>query len=205
MDGTLIDSTGIWLEIDKEFFAKRGYNSVPKDYSQTIVHMGLQKGAEMTLEKYGVSEDTVESIIKEWRDASIEKYANEIPLKPYALDFLKLLKNNGVKMAIATANDEELYGPCLDRLAIRNFFDVIVDVNAVKQGKSSPAIFDYALRELKGRKEATIVVEDTLMSLKTAYDAGYITIGVDDKSSKHLEEDKKKYSNKYVYSFKELL
>ena len=51
----------------------------------------------------------------------------------------------------------------------------------------------------------TLVVEDTLISLKTAHEAGYVTIGVDDESSRHLENDKKKYSNKYIYSFKELL
>lgn len=204
MDGTLIDSTHIWADIDKEFFRRRGYSFVPKDYSQEIVHMGLEKGAIMTVEKYGIDGDTPESVKKEWRDASIDQYTNHIKLKPYAKEFLEFLKNNDVIMAIATANDEDLYQPCLKRLDIAKYFDLIVDVNCVKQGKSSPAIFDYIINKLGFKKENALIVEDTLISLKTAYESGYTTIGVDDESSRHLEKEKKKYSSKYIYSFKEL-
>lgn len=205
MDGTLIDSTHIWADIDKEFFKRRGYSSVPMDYTQEIVHMGLEKGAIMTVERYGVVGDTPESVKKEWRDASIDQYANHIKLKPFAKEFLGFLKNNGVIITMATASDEDMYKPCLKRLGIDKYFELIVDVNCVKQGKNSPAIYDYILKQFGGKKENTLVVEDTLISLKTAHEAGYVTIGVDDESSRHLENDKKKYSNKYIYSFKELL
>lgn len=205
MDGTLIDSTGIWAEIDKDFFARRGFDSVPNDYAQTIVHMGLDKGAIMTVERYGVPGDTPESVKKEWRDASIEQYEKYIQLKPYAKDFINYLKNHNVLLALATANDEELYMPCLKRLGIDKDFDLIVDVNCVKQGKSSPAIYDYVINKLNIKKENTIVVEDTLMGLKTAHDAGYTTIGVDDSSSRHIESEKRIYSDKYIYNFKEIV
>ena len=49
MDGTLIDSTGLWHEIDKKFFAKRNME-LPKDYAQKIVHLGLKKAAALTKE-----------------------------------------------------------------------------------------------------------------------------------------------------------
>ena len=41
MDGTMINSTGLWHDIDKKFFAKRGME-LPKDYAQNIVHLGLK-------------------------------------------------------------------------------------------------------------------------------------------------------------------
>ena len=205
MDGTLIDSTHIWADIDKEFFKRRGYSSVPKDYTKEIVHMGLEKGAIMTVEKYGVEGDTPESVKKEWRDASIDQYANHIKLKPFAREFLEFLKTNGIIVTMATASEEDMYKPCLKRLGIDKYFELIVDVNCVKQGKSSPAIYDYIVNKFGGKKENTLVVEDSLISLKTAYQAGYFTIGVDDDLSRDSESDKKKYSNKYIYSFKELL
>ena len=55
MDGTLIDSTGLWHEIDKKFFAKRNMD-LPKDYAQKIVHLGLKQAAIFTKKEYGIKE-----------------------------------------------------------------------------------------------------------------------------------------------------
>ena len=49
MDGTLVDSTGLWHEIDKAFFRKRGME-IPSDYAQKIVHLGLKQAAIFTKE-----------------------------------------------------------------------------------------------------------------------------------------------------------
>ena len=125
MDGTLIDSVGIWTKIDEDFFAKRGFNYVPQDYQEMIIHTGLEEGARLTIEKYGFVNDTVPGIIKEWRDASIYQYAHEIPLKENAKEILEYFKSNGVILALATANDRELYEPCLKRLGLDKYFNLI--------------------------------------------------------------------------------
>ena len=33
LDGTLLDSNGIWLDIDIEFLGRRGISPVPEDYT----------------------------------------------------------------------------------------------------------------------------------------------------------------------------
>ena len=141
MDGTLIDSTGIWAEIDNEFFKKRGYDSVPKEYAQEIVHMGLEKGAIMTVEKYGVDGDTPESVKKEWRDASLFQYTHKIQLKHFAREFLQFLKYNKVILALATANDAELYEPCLARLDIGKYFDLTKGKISLEELNNYPLLF----------------------------------------------------------------
>ena len=62
MDGTLIDSTGIWHEIDKQFFAKRKME-LPEDYAQHIVHLGLTQAAIYTKETYHLDE-SIQDIMK---------------------------------------------------------------------------------------------------------------------------------------------
>lgn len=205
MDGTLIDSTGIWGEIDKEFFAKRGIDTVPPEYAQEIVHMGLLKGAEMTISRYHLTNDTVEGVIKEWRDASIDQYVNKIPLKEYAVEILEHFKKGGVRLALATANDEELYQPCLDRLGIEKYFEIVTDVNKVKEGKSSPKIYDSICESFNVSRGETIVLEDTIVGLKTAYENGFIAIAVYDKATEAIDELKKQNSYKFIKSFKELI
>ena len=126
--------------------------------------------------------------------------------KPLQKDYTPaIIEKCGVKIALATANDKELYEPCLKRLKIISFFDYIIDVDKVKEGKSSPKIFN-AVSEYFGVKPSEILVlEDSLMGLKTAKNAGYITVGVDDKLSKASVEDKKSESYLYVTNFDELI
>ena len=111
MDGTLIDSTGIWHEIDIKFFAKRGME-LPKDYAQHIVHLGLRQAAKYTKETYNL-EESIQDIINEWHAMSFEMYQKYVPLKEGALELLNYFKEHNIIMSIATANDEELYMPCL--------------------------------------------------------------------------------------------
>jgi len=203
LDGTLIDSTGIWHEIDRQFFAKRGME-IPKDYFENICHLGLKATAHFTKTTYGIRE-TEEEMLQEWRDASLHQYKEVIQLKPHAKEFLEYLKNNGVKMAVATANDRELYEPCLKRLGIYAFFDYIADVNSVKEGKHSPKLYESILNHFDIKKENTMVLEDIVTGLKTAYQNGYLTIAVDDIASRNTIDEKKKYSDKYIEDLRELI
>ena len=203
LDGTLIDSTGIWHDIDINFFAKRGME-IPKGYFETICHLGLKATATYTKTTYGIKESE-EEIIKEWQDASKDQYLNYIQLKPYVKEFLDYLKKENVKIALATANDKELYEPCMKRLGIFDYFDFIVDVNSVKEGKHSPRIYEIINENFNIDKSNTVVVEDIYTSLQTAYENGYITVGVADKASEATVEQKKKYSHIYVETLKELI
>ena len=203
MDGTLIDSTGIWHEIDKEFFAKRGME-LPKDYAQHIVHLGLTQAAVYTKETYHLKE-SIQDIMKEWHDMSIDMYKYHVLLKEGALELLKLFKKNGIKMAIATANDEPLYRPCIDRLGIGEYFDEIADVNTAKEGKQSAKIYLDLAKKLGSEPRNTLVLEDMPTCVKTAFKSGFLTVAVYDDASKAYDQEKKNNSYLFVKDFSELI
>lgn len=201
LDGTLIDSTGIWHQIDVDFFAKRGME-LPKDYFDAICHLGLKGSATYTKNTYNLPESE-EEIIAEWQNASRYEYEYKIPLKPFVKEFLECLKKENVIVTLATANDKETYEPCMKRLGIYDYFDYIIDVNSVKEGKHSPKIYELINEKYAVDKANTIVVEDIATSLQTAYEAGYITIGVEDAASNKTVEEKKKFSYFYLKSLEE--
>ena len=203
MDGTLIDSTGIWHEIDKKFFAKRGMQ-LPKDYAQHIVHLGLTQAAVYTKETYHL-EESIQEIMQEWHDMSIDMYKYHVPLKEGALELLKLFKKNGIKMAIATANDEPLYRPCIDRLGISEYFDEIADVNTAKEGKQSAKIYLDLAKKLASEPRNTLVLEDMPTCVKTAFKSGFLTVAVYDHASKAYDQEKKDNSHLFINNFFELL
>ena len=203
MDGTLIDSTSLWHEIDKAFFSKRKME-LPSDYAQHIVHLGLTEAARYTKNTYHL-EESIQDIMDEWHQMSLDMYKYEVALKPGALELLELFKKNGIKMAIATANDEELYRPCIERLGIAEYFDFIADVNTAKEGKQSAKIYLDLADKLSSKPENTLVLEDMPTCVKTAFKTGFITIAVYDNASKNYELDKINNSNLYIKSFNELI
>ena len=46
-------------------------------------------------------------------------------LKPYVLETLEEFKNKNIKMAIATATDENLVSMALNRLGVKDYFEFI--------------------------------------------------------------------------------
>ena len=203
MDGTLIDSTGIWHEIDINFFAKRGME-LPSDYAQHIVHLGLKQAAIYTKETYHLNE-SIQDIMDEWHNMSIDMYRYNVPLKPHALELLKLFKENNIKMAIATANDEPLYRPCIERLGIGEYFDEIADVNTAKEGKQSAKIYLDLAKKMGAEPQNTLVLEDMPTCVKTANKSGFITVAVYDNASKAYDKEKKDNSLLFINDFGELI
>ena len=203
LDGTLIDSTSLWADIDKEFFHRRGME-IPPSYNEEIAHIGLQKAAELTVEKY-VPNEKVEDVIKEWIDMSVHAYKETIPLKEGALDLLKILKDNGVIIALATANSKDIYEPCLTRLEMLKHFAVIADVNSCKEGKNSPEIYDRIANKFNVKREETLVFEDMIVPIITAYKAGYNVVGVYDQASTKDEQAVINNSHLYIKNYSEVI
>ena len=143
--------------------------------------------------------------MQEWHDLSIEMYKYHVPLKEGALELLTLFKKNGIKMAIATANDEPLYRPCIYRLGIGEYFDEVADVNTAKEGKQSAKIYLDLAEKLGSEPRNTLVLEDMPTCVKTAFKSGFITVAIYDPASKEYDEEKKNNSHLFVKDFFELI
>lgn len=203
LDGTLIDSTSLWFDVDKEFFENRGME-VPENYVKEIAHIGLRAAAVHTKNKYFPNEE-IEDILNEWNLLSLKGYEETIPLKENAKKLLELLYNSGITLALATANSKSLYEPCIKRLDIEKYFSFVIDVNSCKEGKNSPEIYDKICHRFNVKKENTLVFEDSLTALITAYDAGYNVVAVYDvNSTKDLAKTAAK-SHYFIKNFKEII
>lgn len=108
---------------------------IPNDYAEAIAHLGLKKAASYTKCRFNFPE-TVEEIIKEWNDAAIYQYTNNVVLKPYAYEYLEYLNKNGVKLGIATANSSEYYMPCLKKNKIDHFLIIYVMFQDLREVKN---------------------------------------------------------------------
>ena len=202
IDGTLIDSCGIWGEVDIRFFSKRNME-MPKDYQEAIGHIGLDKAAEYTISRFNLNEKKAD-IIKEWKEGVLELYANEVILKPHVKEFLMLLKEHNISFCAATANDEDCYKKCLVRNGVFDLFDFILEVNHFKDGKDKPTIYIEAAKRLGVNISECVVFEDLLMALNTAKNAGFVTCAVFDSTCKE-EQGKKEVGDFYIKDYQEII
>ena len=186
VDGTLLDSMFIWDTIGETYLRSIGYQ--PKEnLNETFKNMSLHQAARYYQTEYGVTQSIDE--IMDGVNAMLERYYRfEVPLKPGAAELLERLRQNGVKLCIATATDRHLVEAALDRCGVLSCFGEIFTCNEVGHGKDEPDIFEAALRFLGTRKEETIVFDDALYAVRTAKEAGFLVAAVYDSHERSQAE-----------------
>ena len=166
LDGTLLDSMFIWETIGEDYLRTLG-KEPHEDLKETFMTLTLEEAAEYYREHYGVTlsvKEIVDSV-----NAMVEGiYRTKVTLKPGIAEYLRWLKENGVKMCVATVTDRYLVEETLERLGIRHYFS--------------------ALKHFGTTKEETCIFEDALFALKTAKADGFTTVGVYDRHENRQNE-----------------
>ena len=186
VDGTLLDSMFIWDTIGETYLRSIGYQ--PKEnLNETFKNMSLHQAARYYQTEYGVTRSIDQ--IMDGVNAMLERYYRfEVPLKPGVAELLERLRQDGVKLCIATATDRHLVEAALDRCGVLSCFGEIFTCNEVGHGKDEPDIFEAALRFLGTRREETLVFDDALYAVRTAKEAGFPVAAVYDSHERSQAE-----------------
>ena len=146
MDGTILDSMGMWKVIDREYLARFG-KEAPADLQRRIEGFSVPETARYFKDTFGIP-DSTEEIIAAWNKMAREEYLYRLQLKPGAEAYLRRLRGEGVKLGIATTNYRDLTEACLRRLGILDLFDAVVTSGEIEKGKPDPEIFLKAAEAL---------------------------------------------------------
>ena len=203
MDGTLLDSMHIWKDIDIEFLGKYGYE-LPPTLQREIEGMSFRETAVYIKDKFGLPED-VDTIMDIWNEMAYQKYSEEIFFKEGAFEFIKMLKEKGIRTAICTSNSRELVNAVGEHLGFMPYFDTIITSCEVGAGKPAPDIYLEAARRVGVAPEQCLVFEDIVTGLMAGKRAGMKTCAVEDPYSEDQREAKKAMADYYLDSYLPLL
>lgn len=182
LDGTLLDSMGVWDRIDEEFLAKRGI-AVPDDYMAKVSAMQFMEIAEYTIERFGLR-DTPEELVAEWNGMAKRMYAQVVEPKPHAVEYLRALKASGARLAVATTMLPDLRAQALAHAGMADLFDAVVGVDdAGDRGKEHPDVYLLAARRVGVDPARCTVFEDLLAGMRSAKSVGMQVWAVHDDSS----------------------
>jgi HAD superfamily hydrolase (TIGR01509 family) len=202
LDGTLIDSMGVWENVASDYLKKKGV--VPqKNLGDILKSMSLQQGADFVKKQYSLEESSRE-IITGINKQIADKYEEELPLKEGVIELIEKLASMEVAMCVATASDYHLAEACLTRLGITKYLTGIYTCGELESGKDEPILFEHAMEQLGTTKENTYVFEDSLYAIETAKNAGFKVVAVYDKASDKDMNIIKEKTDIYVTTMKEL-
>lgn len=215
MDGTLIDSVGVWNKVDMELIKELGC-------LEELNEIEIQQQRDNKLREFSKSENpyieyckflsskyssnlTGEETLKKRFDIAQNYLKNEIDYKDEVPELLKLLKEKNYTLVIASTTrrkNMDIYCneniKIINKANIKDYFSIVYTREDAKEIKPNPEIYLRIINELKVRKDECLIFEDSLIGIDAANNAGIESVAMYDKYS-DMERDE--IEKKATYSF----
>lgn len=202
LDGTLIDSNGIWKDVDKTFLARRGL-PYTRAYYEGVAHTIFPLAAEFTKQFCGLAE-SCEEIMAEWMELARGLYSR-VTLKPGVRAYLEQCRTEGRRMGIVTSSVPEHCREALRHLQLEPYFERVVFAHDLRLEKRSPELWRASASAFGVRPEDCTVFDDSLASCQGAHAAGMRVVGVYDPYFADSEPEMRAFCDTYIHAFTELL
>ncbi len=175
MDGVLIDSEPLWQEAERRVFGQ----------------LGLELTPEMCLETLGMRVDQVVRhryarqpwngpALQEVEDAILAEMERLIAERGVAMPgvhrILGLLREHGIRLALASSSYMRIIRAVLGKLELQNAFEVVHSAEFEAQGKPHPAIYLTTLEKLGVPASEAVAFEDSPNGVRAARAAGLKTV-----------------------------
>ena len=202
MDGTLVSSMPFWNKCYEKVIKGR-CSYYPDDLVEILTPLGINKGAEY-IHNLG-HEKSSQEIYDEIQDIMTYEYINNIPLKPYAMEYIKSMYDQGIKMCVLSASTQKMINACIESKGVMDYIEFAIASETLNMAKSQPEIFKIIADKMGLRVEEIMVIDDSIYVLEAAKKAGATACGIYDDEWKDMVDSVKNTADKYVYSFEELL
>lgn len=206
LDGTLLDSMGVWRQIDVAFFSRRNI-ALPNDFMGAITPMQPYQAAVYTVNRFGLNESP-DSVLQEWTDMAFDEYRNRLELKPYVREYIGLLASRGVRMSVASSSDRRMVEAALRRNQIRDQMEFIITSAEIGCAKGTPDIYLACAKAMNLEPGECAVYEDIIEGIRGAGKGGFYTVGVYEESYRRDRERSSRMpveSDLFIRSFGDLM
>ncbi len=181
MDGVIFDSEKLyrkhWMITGKKW-------GIPEDEMRKLCNLiaGATKEVNRKLmqSRYGADFD-YDLFRKETMDRMDEEIRREgLTVKPGVTELFSWLKDQGLRIALATSTMRERAEGNLIKAGLLPWFDAVIYGGMVENGKPAPDIYLKACEELGVDPQEAIGIEDSINGVKSSHAAGLYTIMVVD-------------------------
>ncbi len=203
MDGTLINSNGIWRDVDIAFLDKRGL-PYTKEYYEGVAHTIFPLAAVFTKE-YCKLEESCEEIMAEWMELAGNMYATSVTVKPGVVAYLEQCRQRGERMMVLTSSVPQHCRTALTHLGLMEYFERIVFAQELGLEKKNPECFRRAAELAGVTTEECTVFDDSVAACRGAKAAGMQVVGVYDEYFDITWDEMQAFCDRSILSFEEML
>ena len=233
VDGTILDSMGIWTGLGRRYLAERGI-CAEEDLDRILFPKSTVQAAQYLIDHYGLQESN-EDVCRHIFSIIDTFYRDEVTGKPGAAEFLRNLRKNRIPVILATSNEKEPVYAAFRRLGLDDCICGIVTCSEFQTDKTKPVIYREAarilqrvidedrlgtgeMRHLPERSQSGkpkkrnrcissefAVFEDTYFAAQSAKQDGFFTIGVEDAASRADREKIRALCDRFISDYRELL
>ena len=203
MDGTLIDSNGIWKDVDTAFLAKRGL-SYTKEFYEGVAHTIFPLAAKFTKEFCRLPESE-EAIMAEWMDMAGDLYGTSVPVKPGVRAYLDKLRAAGERLIVVTSAVPVHCRTALTHLGLMPYFERIIFAHDLQLEKKDPQLWRLTAEMMGVAPADCTLYDDSVEACRGAKAAGMHAVGVYDPYFAGTEPEMQAVCDRYIHSFEELI
>jgi len=174
MDGVIIDSMPLHMQIEQDMFEEYGIKISKEDHEtfagKTDYYMwGILK------ERFHI-EPSIDELTEMKVQRFIEKL-DEVKLEDGIYEFILTVHREKYKLALASSNDRKIVDEVLKKFNLSEYIQVSVSGQEVVKGKPDPEIFLKAAEMLGVQANNCIVIEDAFAGVRAAKAAGMKCVG----------------------------
>lgn len=197
LDGVIVNTVPLHFKAWKKMFNEYGKKFNFKDYKQKVDGIPRMSGARAILSE--LSQEELNAAAAKKQSYFLEFLKQEgIKVYPSTVNFIKILKNNKIKVAVISSSKNCLF--ILEKANLVNLFDVIITGNDIKRGKPHPDIFLLAAEKLNLNPSECVVFEDAVLGVEAAKNAKMKVIGID----RYLKPERLKQAELIINDLKEI-
>ncbi len=221
MDGTLIDSVGIWNKVDCELIRRLGNVEIPEDEIQRQRDEKLREYSKMESpyieycrylgKKYHATLSPEEIHTLRYEIAN-DFLVYQIDYKPYADEVIRQLKERGYQLAIATTTRKQnmdIYRyknkNIQNKAPIETYFSLVYTREDAKEMKPNPEIYRKVMETLQVEPEDCLVFEDSFIGVEAANRANIEVVAVYDKYSEQERKEIEQNATYCIRNYAEIL
>lgn len=167
MDGLLIDSEPLWQQAGIETLAGFGISLTLEQY-HTSTGLRTEEWVAHWFRIYQVSSEHAPEAVQTIIRKAIEKIGKDGVALPGAAEVLHFFNQQQFKIGLATSSPMALVDVVVDKLQIRDRFQVFTSAEHLPYGKPHPQVFLQCATSLEVLPEECIVFEDSFNGMIAA-------------------------------------
>ncbi len=182
LDGTLIDSTDVYLRILNAAFERLGLPLFSKeDILDLLIEGDFDWNKILPADLKGRKEEIIQKAMEIIREIYPQMFREEVKLIPGAADILREISMGDMKIGLVTSTDAKNLAPKLYPLqasGVEKLLQVIITTDETPNRKPSADPLIECGKRLCVEMERTVYVGDSRVDIRAGKAAGTMTVGV---------------------------